>query len=250
MNASINLTNLKPNSNIVILTGAGISKESGLDTFRDSGGVWKKYNVEDVATYDGFVRNPTLVHDFYNYQRQELHSKQVKANNAHIAIAKLQDQWLGSCFLITQNIDDLHEKGGSKQVLHMHGKLKSVSCLSCFKTMFWDNDCTINSRCPQCKNIGGLRPEIVWFGEEPYGLDKIVGELQKCNLYIAIGTSGDVQPAASFYQAIPSDCQSVEVNTEATRVTNNFTYFIKEKASISVPEIVELILDSCILHQS
>ncbi|MEM6903145.1 MAG: Sir2 family NAD-dependent protein deacetylase, partial [Pseudomonadota bacterium] len=157
--------NLSPDSTIVILTGAGISKESGLDTFRDPDGVWSKYSVEEVATPNAFARNPKLVQDFYNMRRRTLDDPTITANAAHEAIAKLQNNWAGRVVLVTQNVDDLHERGGSKQVLHMHGELRKIECQHCTIVKPHDGDLSVDNICADCGSVGTLRPHVVWFGE-------------------------------------------------------------------------------------
>ena len=153
---------------IVILTGAGISAESGIATFRASDGLWENHRVEDVATPEGFARNPKLVHEFYNARRARLHDADVQPNAAHIALARLQQALPGRVTLVTQNVDDLHERAGSAEVLHMHGSLLALRCLYCDSIAHdWHGDCSQQTVCPTCKRAGGMRPDIVWFGEMP-----------------------------------------------------------------------------------
>ena len=159
---------------IVVLTGAGISAESGIATFRASDGLWENHRVEDVATPEGFARNPKLVQDFYNARRARLHDADVQPNAAHIALARLQQALPGKVTLITQNVDDLHERGGATEVLHMHGSLLSVRCLYCDSVQDnWHDDCSTETVCPVCKRAHGMRPDIVWFGEMPYYMNII-----------------------------------------------------------------------------
>ena len=181
---------------IVILTGAGISAESGIDTFRADGGLWEQYPVEQVATPEGFAADPDLVHHFYNLRRAAL--KTVQPNPAHFALAKLQNGLQakgGSLTLVTQNVDDLHERGGVSDAIHMHGILTSMLCGSCKARWEWRDDTTADAPCPSC-STPATRPDIVWFGEMPYFMDEIERALATCDLFVSIGTSGAVYPAA------------------------------------------------------
>ena len=189
---------LTPNDSIVILTGAGISKESGLDTFRDVDGIWAKVSLEDVATPEGFHRNPAMVHEFYNDRRRGLSDPQVQPNAAHHALARLEQEWPGQILLVTQNIDDLHERGGSRHLIHMHGELLKVQCLDTGKVLDWQEDTTLETVSPTTGRSGGLRPHVVWFGEMPLEMDTIYEALSGCALFLSIGTSGTVYPAAGF----------------------------------------------------
>lgn len=200
---------------IVVLTGAGISRESGLDTFRDAGGIWQKANLEDVCTPEGFVRDPAKVQEFYNSMRAGL--AEVAPNAAHTALAELEREWRrrgGEFVLVTQNIDDLHERAGSERLLHMHGELLSARCLACEATKPWQGPITAQSRCPVCGAQGRLRPDIVWFGEIPLYMDEIAEALHRCGLFVAVGTSGQVWPAAGFVQEVRGRARTVELNLE------------------------------------
>ncbi|MEM8725994.1 MAG: NAD-dependent deacylase, partial [Pseudomonadota bacterium] len=166
---------------IVILTGAGISAESGIDTFRSAGGLWEQHKVEDVATPEGFARDPDLVLGFYDMRREAL--AKVEPNDAHRALAKLEAEWDGELLLVTQNVDDLHERGGSKQVLHMHGELKSALCLSCEVRSPWDATMSDRPPCPVCQSPS-LRPDVVWFGEMPYQMERIYAAMSDCDLFV------------------------------------------------------------------
>jgi NAD-dependent deacetylase len=201
---------------IVILTGAGVSAESGMGTFRDKGGIWTRHRLEDVATPEGFARNPKLVHDFYNMRRVAL--KQAKPNLAHFALARLERAMAatgGEMTLVTQNVDNLHEKAGSSGVVHMHGELASALCRSCGARGYWDEDLSGDSACWGCGEIGALRPDVVWFGEMPYRMDDIYRRLSRADLFVSIGTSGEVYPAAGFVsEARLAGAHAIELNLE------------------------------------
>ncbi|MEM9233729.1 MAG: Sir2 family NAD-dependent protein deacetylase, partial [Pseudomonadota bacterium] len=184
---------------LIVLTGAGISAESGVATFRDPDGVWAKYDWQDVATPEAFAANPALVHDFYNMRRAAL--PKVEPNAAHDALADLEQSLTarGDRFLlITQNVDDLHARAGSQNMLQMHGALAQVSCQHCGHETGWAADLSIETPCPACRNIGGMRPAVVWFGEMPRHLDRIEEALTEATHFAAIGTSGTVYPAAGL----------------------------------------------------
>jgi NAD-dependent deacetylase len=226
---------------IVILTGAGVSAESGLATFRDSGGLWEKHDPMKIATPEAFARDPALVYRFYNARRSQLES--VQPNAAHRALARLQTEFPGDVFLVTQNVDDLHERGGSQQVCHMHGELSSVLCLACNTTQRVSEDYDGQSSCPQCDASGKLRPDIVWFGEIPYHMDAIERRLHACDLFIAVGTSGVVYPAAGFVQeALLGGAHTIEINREASAVTGYFHHQRLGPATVEVVALVEELL--------
>ena len=227
--------------NIVILTGAGISAESGLKTFRDTGGLWENHDPMEIATPEAFARDPDLVYRFYNARRNQLDD--VEPNNAHRALALLAEQFEGSVFLVTQNVDDLHERGGSKQVCHMHGELASMLCQHCGARMAATSDYDESTRCPACEKVGGLRPDIVWFGEIPYHMEQIGLALAACDLFIAIGTSGTVYPAAGFVrEARLGGALTAEVNLETSDVSGYFDLQIQGPASKEVPALVHSLL--------
>lgn len=234
-----------PDAPIVVLTGAGISAESGLATFRASDGLWEGHRVEDVATPEAFARDPVLVHEFYNMRRKG--AKDVHPNNAHKALAKLEEHWLGEVLVVTQNIDDLHERGGSKNLIHMHGEVLKAFCANCSSGEGDKIDCfddlSVEMACENCGYAGGLRPDIVWFGEMPYQMERIFQALQNCDLFISIGTSGNVYPAAGFVrEALLSGAVTIECNLEPSMVANDFHEHIHGPASQTVPALVEELL--------
>lgn len=230
-------------SRIVILTGAGVSAESGLQTFRDSGGLWEGHDPMEIATPEAFARDPDLVYRFYNARRNQL--ADVEPNAAHRAIARLQSEFSGDVFLVTQNVDDLHERGGSRQVCHMHGSLGGKWCRHCDGRMSAQEDYDGASVCPLCNTVGHLRPDIVWFGEIPYYMDEIGLQLGACDLFIAIGTSGVVYPAAGFVrEALGAGAFTVEVNKQLSEVTGYFHDQRQGPATRCVPELVEELLGS------
>ncbi|HEX9082682.1 MAG TPA: NAD-dependent deacylase, partial [Holophagaceae bacterium] len=196
---------------LVVLTGAGISAESGLRTFRDADGLWERHRVEDVATPEAFARNPALVYRFYNERRRAL--PDVSPNAAHQALARLESAWPGDFLLVTQNVDDLHERAGSRNLIHMHGELRKARCLACRAILPWPDDLEAEDRCPHCTH-GRLRPHIVWFGERPLEMDRIFAALDRCTRFVAIGTSGHVYPAAGFVEAVGPACRTLELNLE------------------------------------
>ncbi|HNX95334.1 MAG TPA: NAD-dependent protein deacylase [Holophaga sp.] len=231
---------IAPKSFIVVLTGAGISAESGLSTFRASDGLWEQHRVEDVATPEGFARDPELVHRFYNARRRQL--RDVEANAAHQALARLEHAWPGGVLVVTQNVDDLHERGGSQHLIHMHGELLKARCQRCGAIHDWDGDTGPETPCPACGKAPGLRPHIVWFGEMPLEMETIYAALDHCGLFVSIGTSGNVYPAAGFVQAIRPDAQSIELNLEPSLVRSNFKESRQGRATELVPAFVEEIL--------
>jgi NAD-dependent deacetylase len=230
---------------IVILTGAGISKESGLDTFRDKDGIWSKVRLEDVATPEGYRRNPDQVHEFYNQRRAQLVNGGILPNPGHLALAKLEAEWPGQVLLVTQNIDDLHEKAGSRNLLHMHGELKKVRCDGCGDVFLWEEDLSRDTPCPACSRSRFLRPHVVWFGEMPLFMDEIYEALENCSLFISIGTSGNVYPAAGFVQHVRlrGRAHTVEINLEPSQGATLFAETIYGPASAAVPAYVEGLLE-------
>ncbi len=230
--------------NIVILTGAGISAESGVATFRDAGGLWEGHRVEDVATPQAFRRDPDMVQQFYNARRAQLPS--VDPNPAHYALAKLEGELVGDVLIITQNVDDLHERAGSKNIIHMHGELNKVRCLGCGAVHDWLADCHRESPCPTCEAEGQLRPDIVWFGEMPMFMDRITRALSTCDLFLSIGTSGNVYPAAAFVAEVGRTgyAESVEINLEPSLGASLFDTCLHGKAGTLVPKFVQEILEA------
>ncbi|MEE1877999.1 NAD-dependent deacylase [Altererythrobacter litoralis] len=225
---------------IVILTGAGISAESGIDTFRDAGGLWERHRVEDVATPEGFARDPDLVLGFYDMRREALHSRE--PNAAHRALARLDAEWGGDLLIVTQNVDDLHERGGARRVLHMHGELKSALCTSCEMRSPWDAPMSNRPPCPVCQ-APTLRPDVVWFGEMPYQMDRIYRALRGADLFVSIGTSGAVYPAAGFVRdARELGARTLELNLERSEGSHWFHESRQGKAGELVPAWVEEVL--------
>ena len=226
---------------IVVLTGAGLSAESGLSTFRDTDGIWTKYDYRDVATPEGFQRNPDLVQDFYNQRRRRL--SDIKPNAAHKALATLEKDHPGDVLIVTQNIDPLHEAAGSKNIIHMHGELQQALCTGCQATAVWTDDITQDSVCPECNRPGGMRPNVVWFGETPYKLDEIATALTECDLFISIGTSGNVYPAAGFVAAAREmGAHTIELNLEPSEGASLFHENIHGLATQIVPDYVDRFL--------
>ena len=205
---------------IVILTGAGISAESGIETFQAEDGLWAQHRVEDVATPEGFARDPKLVVDFYNARRAQ--AAQVAPNAAHKALARLEREHNGEVIVITQNVDDLHEQGGSAKVMHMHGALKGALCAACDHRWPAPMVMNVGDPCPSC-TAPEARPDIVWFGEMPYDMDDLFAHLGKADIFAAIGTSGNVYPAAGFVaEASRAGAQTIEFNLEQSAVGNQF----------------------------
>ncbi len=229
---------------IVILTGAGISRESGLDTFRCEGGIWSKVNLEDVATPEAFQRDPKMVQAFYNARRKQLVCEKPQPNPAHLALAKLERDWPGRVLIVTQNIDNLHELAGSKDIIHMHGELMKIRCNHCGALHLWEDDLYIDTPCPDCAEIGGLRPHVVWFGEIPLQMDDIYDALEDADLFMSIGTSGNVYPAAGFVQAVSGlgHCHTVELNLDPSNGATQFQETIYGPASQIVPAYVDKLL--------
>jgi NAD-dependent deacetylase len=225
-----------PRQSIVVLTGAGVSAESGLRTFRDAGGLWEEHRVEDVATPEGFLADPELVHHFYNERRAQLDS--VQPNAAHRALARLEQRWPGGLLLVTQNVDDLHERAGSRNLVHMHGELRKVRCLRCGRVQAWTGDTSVRSACPLCGRQGGLRPHVVWFGEMPLEMPRIQEALERCGLFLAVGTSGHVYPAAGFVDMTGPRAHTLELNLEPSRVSSSFMEKRQGPASVTVPALV------------
>jgi NAD-dependent deacetylase len=227
--------------NIVILTGAGISADSGLATFRGPDGLWEEHRIEDVATPEAFVRDPLLVQRFYDARRAQLEF--VEPNAAHRALARLDAEWPGELLIVTQNVDDLHERAGAARLLHMHGALASAWCLACEARMPWEGPLADGPACPSCGRAGVLRPDIVWFGEMPYGMERIEAALMDADLFVSIGTSGAVYPAAGFVQtARYRGAQTLEINLEPSAGTAFFWESRFGRAGELVPAWVDALL--------
>jgi len=225
---------------IVILTGAGISKESGLDTFRDADGIWAKVRLEDVATPEAFARDPAKVQAFYNDRRRSLRDGDVTPNAAHRALAALEREFSGEILLVTQNIDDLHDRAGSRNLIHMHGELFKARCAACDRVHEWREDIDVATRSPCCGATGKLRPHVVWFGEMPLQMERIAAMLSICDLFVSIGTSGTVYPAAGFVQeARLAGALTVELNLEPSDGRSLFVERQYGPATQLVPAFVE-----------
>lgn len=222
---------------IVILTGAGVSAESGIRTFRAADGLWEEHRIEDVATPEGYLAAPELVHRFYNERRRQLVGG-VEPNAAHDALARLEREHPGSVLLVTQNIDDLHERAGSQHLLHLHGELLVLRCVACETVTEWREDSSVDDRCESCG--GALRPHVVWFGELPLHMDEIYAALESCDVFAAIGTSGNVYPAAGFVSvASRAGAHTVELNLEPSEVASGFDEVRYGPASVEVPRWVD-----------
>lgn len=222
---------------IFILTGAGVSAESGLSTFRDKGGLWAQYDIQEVASIQGYERDPAKVLNFYNLRRNA--HGEVAPNAAHLALGRLQALWAergGSVTICTQNVDDLHERGGAVHVLHMHGEIAKARCHDCGATAPYDGDLSVNLGCAICGRTGGMRPHVVWFGETPLLMDEIYEALSRADLFVSIGTSGSVYPAASFVSAArAASIPSLEINLEPSENAHAFDAGRYGKASEQVP---------------
>ena len=226
---------------IVILTGAGISAESGVPTFRGPDGLWEGRRVEDVATPQAFARSPADVQRFYDLRRAALAT--VAPNAAHVALAKLQAARPGAVLIVTQNVDDLHERGGASDVVHMHGELLRALCLACGSSSAWHGDLGGAPVCPSCAETGRLRPDIVWFGEMPYKMARIEAAIARCDTFVSIGTSGNVYPAAGFVDlARRAGAHTLEINLEPSLGASNFDEVRHGRAGTLVPVWVDALL--------
>jgi len=230
---------------IVILTGAGISQESGIATFRDSGGLWEKVRIEDVATPRAFRQNPRMVYEFYNARRKQLLDPDIVPNPAHFALARLEEKSTAPILIVTQNVDNLHERAGSQNLLHMHGELLKSRCTACDTVRQWEQDLDATDACPDCGRDGHLRPHIVWFEEMPLYLNEIYEALSRCRTFVSIGTSGNVYPAAGFAREARSrGAHVVELNMEPTRGADVFHDGRYGPASKVVPAWVDEMLEA------
>ena len=224
--------------NIVILTGAGISAESGLATFRASNGLWNNHKVEDVATIEAFERNPAYVHEFYNELKKEL--VKAKPNKAHLAITRLQKEYDANISVVTQNVDTLHEKAGNQNIYHIHGQINQAVCLNCGRILETFGDVDTETVCPHCHIAGMMKPNIVFFGENLLCMDKVDHLLSECDLFLSIGTSGVVFPAASFVQiAKYNNAKTYEFNLEPTSNNYFFDHHIYGPAGTTLPAFVD-----------
>lgn len=232
---------MKPIQNIVILTGAGVSAESGIDTFRDGGGLWEQHRVEDVATPEAFARDPDLVHRFYDARRAAIQTR--APNAAHDALARLDAAWPGELLIVTQNIDDLHERAGARRLIHMHGEHLKAWCTVCDARSDWRDGLGERPACPACGASDSLRPDIVWFGEMPYRMDEIYHALNRADLFVSIGTSGAVYPAAGFVrEARASGAATLELNMEPSQGSHWFDEARHGPATGLVPAWVDEML--------
>lgn len=232
---------MNPQERIVILTGAGISADSGVPTFRDKSGIWARYDYRDVATPEGFARNPVLVHEFYNARRRA-HAG-VKPNAAHAALARLEREHPGRVTVVTQNIDALHEAAGTRNLIHMHGEILKALCACCGARQAWETDLSVETACPSCGCTGGMRPDTVWFGEVPYHMERILAELAQATLFLSIGTSGNVYPASGFVAvAREAGAHTVELNLEPSEGVSLFAEAIHGRAGEIVPPFVDRLL--------
>ncbi len=226
---------------IVILTGAGLSAESGLSTFRDKDGIWARHKIEDVATPQAFARDPERVLEFYNTRRKG--AAGVKPNAAHEALARLESEHPGDVLTVTQNIDPLHEMAGTRRLIHMHGEILKALCNHCGAREPWEDDLSTDLACQVCEKSGGMRPDVVWFGELPYRMEEISQALGACDLFISIGTSGTVYPAAGFVmEARNAGARTVELNLEPSEGASMFSQAVHGPATKVVPAFVDELL--------
>ena len=228
---------------IVVLTGAGISAESGIETFRAAEGLWANHRVDDVATPEGFARNPQLLYEFYNQRRRQLLTPEISPNAAHSALAKFEHEFDGEFLLVTQNVDNLHERAGSQNLIHMHGELLKMRCLNSKLVFDVSEDFDYDTHCRCCRSAGNLRPHVVWFGEMPLQMNRINSALENCDMFVAIGTSGNVYPASGFYQTAKiRKASTVELNLE--RTGSSFDRHVRGPATECVPQFFESLLRS------
>jgi NAD-dependent deacetylase len=229
---------------VFVLTGAGVSAESGLSTFRDATGIWSKVDFREVATPEGFARDPAKVHAFYNARRANL--LKTEPNAAHLALARLQAGLAArgdELYLCTQNVDDLHERAGARDVVHMHGELLKARCLACDAVHAWREDLSVETPCPGCGDAGGMRPDVVWFGETPYFMDEISEALAGADRFVSIGTSGSVWPAAGFaLEARRAGIATCEINLQPSETAELFEERVYGRASEELPAWVERVL--------
>jgi NAD-dependent deacetylase len=229
---------------IVILTGAGISKESGLETFRDPGGIWSQVRLEDVATPEAFARDPARCHAFYNMRRARHRAAHIKPNAAHAALARLERDWPGEVLVVTQNVDTLHDRAGSRSLIHMHGTYTQARCNHCGDVGPSPDELSVHDVCTGCLKAGGLRPNVVWFGEMPMSIERIGAALAACDLFVSIGTSGNVYPAAGFVAAVcrAGGGHTAELNLEPSLGASLFAEAHYGPATEIVPAYVDGLL--------
>ena len=228
---------ISPSDRLFVLTGAGVSAESGIPTFRAVGGLWRNYHIEEVASPHAWKRDPRLVWEFYFMRRNV--AAQAKPNPAHLALARLEQQLGERFFLCTQNVDDLHEQAGSKHVVHMHGELFKSRCDTCTRLPFRDtNTYDPSAELPRCECGGLIRPHICWFGEVPFELERIFRALDECTIFIAVGTSGMVEPAASFVAQVHGHARTIYVGPEEPANAGSFTECHLAKAGEVLPVLL------------
>ncbi len=228
--------------NLFILTGAGVSKESGIKTFREKDGLWENYKIEDVCTVEAFIKDPNLVNNFYNERRSSIIDQKILPNEAHYQLAKLEKKWKGDFILVTQNIDNLHEQAGSKKILHMHGSLDKCFCMNCGAEYKFNFDLSTEFVCKKCNVKGKVRVDIVWFGEQPKYLDKIYKYLDRTDVFLSIGTSNNVYPAAGFIDYLKHQKRKIdfyEFNIEKTSKSFLFTKSFIGPASETLKKLVD-----------
>ena len=230
---------------IFILTGAGISKESGIKTFRENDGLWDNYRIEDVCTPEAFIRNPDYVNNFYNERRRIINDSKIKPNKAHKSLAMLEQECTNDFMLVTQNIDNLHEKAGSKKIFHMHGSIDKSYCMNCNFVFEFKTDISTSDICKNCNMSGNIRVDVVWFGEQPKYLDIIYSFLKKTDIFMSIGTSNNVYPAAGFIdylKQLNKKARLIEFNIEKTSKSILFDEIYTGNATKTLPEFVKKII--------
>ena len=228
---------------LLVLTGAGISAESGISTFRDNDGLWERHRFEDLATPEAFARDPVLVHRFYNLRRAQL--KVVEPNAAHLALARLEQEWRGGgdFLLVTQNVDDLHERAGSRRLVHMHGEIRKLRCASCGGIIPHHEDAGMSLACDACGLSGSMRPHVVWFGEMPFCMEEIYEAARQADIFVAIATSGIGYPAAVLADSARRnlrECRTIEINPNPTG-NPAFRTVIPETAVEGVPKLLSML---------
>ena len=232
-----------PSPSLIVLTGAGVSAESGLATFRDADGLWAKVRLEEVATPEAFARDPSKVHGFYNARRRALLDPAVQPNAAHRALAALEAAWPGEFLLVTQNVDNLHERAGSRRLHHLHGELLKSLCTRCGDIAECRVDLSAATVCATCGRAGGMRPRVVWFGEMPLEMETVYRALGGCAIFVSIGTSGTVYPAAGFVEETrAAGARTIEVNLDPSASGSRFDEALIGRAGETVPVLVERLL--------